>query len=161
MRISKNLLGLSLLLTTACGPSGNNQTNEQNTAAPAEAPVIEKKCYLLTEGDKNQDSTLIVLAFSGKLVSGTMDWQPFEKDGAHGTIEATREGNSIKGIYHYMIEGSRQSEEVEFRMMDNDFLGQKEAELTEKVPGQADLVFKDPNAPGSFNKVYRPMICPQ
>lgn len=161
MNTAKYLWGFSLLLATACGPSNNNQTDGQTTTVPAEAPKIETKCYILTEGDKNQDSTLIMLAFSGNLVSGTMDWQPFEKDGAHGTIEANLEGDRIKGVYHYMIEGSRQSEQVEFKMIENDYLAQKQAELVEKIPGQADMVFKDPNAPDNFNKVYRPMICPQ
>jgi hypothetical protein len=150
----------SLLLLAACSP-GNKEANAAGDAAAdtsAVKPNSEVMCFVMTEGDNNQDTTRITLSILlDNKVAGTMDWMPYEKDGAYGVIEGEKKGDIITGIYRYTIEGSEQSEEVAFKLSGNQLL-QKEGELMEKTPGQADLVFKDA-ASAQFTKRFDRVEC--
>lgn len=148
------------ILASACQSGGKN--TEPNTVAvdqdnqpPADNP--KSFCFVHTEGTANQDTTHITITIHHNKVAGTMDWIPLEKDGAHGTIEGIFKDNLIKGTYHYVIEGSEQSEEVEFKL-DGEHLLQKRGELMEKTPGSADLVFKDASK-AEFSLVFNKVSC--
>ncbi len=151
--------GTCLLALAACQP-GNKEASTDNAATDSATniPNSAVMCFLLTEGDQNQDTTRITLSIlRDSVVAGTMDWMPYEKDGAQGVIEGVKSGNIITGIYKYTIEGSEQSEEVAFKF-EGDYLLQKQGELMEKTPGQADLVFKDAAA-AQFTKRFNKADC--
>ncbi len=61
------------------------------------------------------------LTIKGEDVSGKYNWEPNQKDGAAGTFKGKIKGNIITGIYTYVIEGSKQKEEITF-MLDNGVL---------------------------------------
>ena len=159
LKINVAAMALAVVLFS-CGKSSNEGSETKADSVKvdvAQAVAEETQCFLLTEGDKNQDSTKISLTFKGNEVSGTMDWLPNEKDGAYGSIVATKEGNIIKGTYAYTIEGSEQSEEVEFKI-ENGKLWKKTGELVEKAPNSADLVFKDASK-AKFDQEFQAVKC--
>ncbi len=106
-------------------------------ATTAVATTVDgTKCYILTEG---KDVTAVQITTTGDKVTGYMDWSPFEKDGGHGFLVGTKTGNSIKADYVYMIEGSKNTEEVVFKIEGNKLM-KAQGELTEK---KGRLVIKD------------------
>lgn len=136
------------------------------TAIPAEAgssisqkPEEKTLCFLFTEGLKNEDSTFVKLIFKGNEVSGDMHWQPHQKDGAVGTLAGVIEENIIYGIYHYVIEGSDQLEDIEMKL-ENGELYKKSGELIEKTEadGTPHLVFKDAQK-GQWRGPYKKAGC--
>ena len=157
-----------VLLTALFGCQNNSRSTSNDTNAAEQKPpkqvvagkplpAPEKTCYLLTEGTKNQDTTELQLTIeaSGNKVTGAMRWQPYEKDGSTGTITAVKEGDIIKGIYNYTIEGSQQSEEVIFKLIP-DGISQHIGELVEKSPGK--LVLKNVN-PANFALTLKKIDC--
>lgn len=145
--MKKLLFGLGLFGLFSCGDAKNeseqvDSVNVDVATAVTDSSATENLCFLMTEGDKNQDSTKVSLSINGADVSGSMDWIPDQKDGAYGTIIATKDGDIIRGIYAYSIEGSEQTEEVEFKL-EGGKLWKKSGEMVEKIPNSGELVFKD------------------
>lgn len=152
----KYVIGLLLLAASGCNPAESTQEKEISTE---EISLITESetCYLYTNGDEHQDSTFVSLQLKGDSVLGYMHWQPWEKDGAYGTISAVKTGNKIFGVYDYMIEGSEQSQEVLFKIIDGK-LYQGEGELTE-IPGESVmLVYKDTSTL-EFTTTFRVIAC--
>jgi hypothetical protein len=83
--------------------------------APTPAPTAATgtSCY---EMRFKKDVTAVELTIKGDDVSGFYAWEPYEKDGGHGTLKGKKTGDQITAIFNYMIEGSIQSEEVMFKM---------------------------------------------
>lgn len=132
-----------------CNSAADNNQKESVEATQSGMPnqlVLSKTetCFLFTEGMENQDSTFVTLQISGDSVTGVMHWQPWQKDGAYGTIAATKSGDVIRGMYDYMIEGSEQKEEVMFKMTDG-VLYKASGELTEELGKEVVLKLKNPD----------------
>lgn len=133
--ISALMLGTAVLLTACNG--GKTQQPEANTPATGKAGE-QASCYSLQEG---KDLTAIQLKQDGNTISGYYAWEPYEKDGAHGTLSGSLNNGMIKADHTYMIEGSIQTEEVYFKL-DGNTLFQGSGELVEDANGK--LVVKDP-----------------
>jgi hypothetical protein len=114
-------------------------------------------CFLYTEGTESQDSTFVSLKVNGDSVTGFMHWQPWQTDGAYGTITAVRSDNIIRGMHNYVIEGSEQSEEVIFKIS-NDKLYKASGELTEDSGEEIILRFKNPDE-AVFKYEFREIDC--
>ena len=71
-----------------------------------------------------------------------MVWQPYEKDGAIGTLSGTLHGDTVVADYDYMIEGSQQQEE-KFMLLKGDSLQVLSAPLKEVTGKVIRLVVKD------------------
>ncbi|MCC6723718.1 MAG: hypothetical protein IT258_04360 [Saprospiraceae bacterium] len=136
----KNLLIIAACLLTlaSCNSSGSTETTEAAaadttaTAPVAEPAVAQGMCYLIAEG---KDSTTLSLTIAADgTVTGSYDWAPWEKDGAHGTITGKQEGDLFKVTYDYVIEGSNQQEEKVFKLT-GDQIQEGEGELTEGEGG--------------------------
>lgn len=109
-----------------------------DTVATATKPSTDETlCFELKEG---KDLTTVKLIMKGDAVTGEMNWTPWEKDGAVGTLKGKKVGNEIVADYDYMIEGSNQSEEKIFKI-EGDKLLIKEGELIEGKEGK--LIMKD------------------
>jgi hypothetical protein len=104
--------------------------------APAAAPVAEGTCYMYSLG---KDVTCVQLTMDGDKVTGYMDWTPDQKDGGRGFLVGTKTGNMIVADWTYMIEGSKNTEQIAFKI-DGDKLIRAQGELTEKGK---KLVIKD------------------
>lgn len=137
MKHSRYILLLStVVLLTACG---GGKTEQSASKAPAAGQTgAQTSCYSLREG---KDLTAIQLKQDGNAISGYYAWEPYEKDGAHGTLNGSLNNGVIKADHTYMIEGSIQTEEVYFKL-DGNTLFQGSGELTEDAKGK--LVVKDP-----------------
>jgi hypothetical protein len=83
--------------------------------APTPAPTAATgtTCY---EMRFKKDVTAVELTIKGDDVTGFYAWEPYEKDGGHGSLKGKKTGDQITAIFNYMIEGSIQSEEVMFKM---------------------------------------------
>ena len=144
----RNLLFIAacLMALASCKNSGSTDTADTTavdstaTAPAAEATVPQATCYLLAEGPDSTFASLTIAADG--TVTGSFDWVPNEKDGAHGTLTGKNEGGQLKVMYDYMIEGSQQKEEMLMKVAGDQLLVAK-GELTEGEGGAMKL--KDPS----------------
>lgn len=137
-------LGLGLFFMLACAqpapapaePAAETTPTTDTTAAQSQ---FSAHCY---ESRMPDGSALSFQFFDyyGEVV-GILDYTFAEKDGAHGTIKGTRDGNMITAKWSYTVEGSEQAEEVVFKLENNKaFKGN--GELVEGEDGTLRL--KDP-----------------
>lgn len=144
---------LGFLFISAC----NNQQPPQNSAEePAKntaMPVIDKPtkaeplpiyadgtfCFKNT---LNQDVTNIQLIISGSSITGFMNWVPYQKDSARGTLTGTKNADGeLDLMYDYVIEGSHQTE-TKVMKITNEKLWIKKGELID-AKNDGHLVYKD------------------
>jgi hypothetical protein len=131
-------------------------TTATTATAAATAPTTEITCYRLVENKK--DISTVQLFITGNKVAGTMEWMPYEKDGARGKLSGTKVGDIINAKYDYTIEGSKQSEDMIFRL-EKDGISKKEGELEEADKKHyGHLKLKDP-ANAKFSKKYPKVDC--
>lgn len=156
----KNLLlaVFTALLFTACNTAPAEKKAETPVATPAAEPVkpavtaavaTETTCYAFYF---KKDVTAVQLTTEGDKVTGYMEWSPFEKDGGRGTLVGTKSGNMVTADFIFMIEGSKNIEQVVFKL-DGDKLLKAEGELVDKG---GKLVLKNAakaTYPDIFNKV--------
>jgi hypothetical protein len=112
---------LPLMVLLACNRSADSEKTEQtedllNAAGPQSTVLTDTLCYLLTEGLKNQDTTIVQLAITGNTVAGRMAYKPYEKDSRKGTLSGIKEGKSIRLQWTYMQEGMMDSIAVALRL---------------------------------------------
>ena len=148
------------LLLSACKNTPTEQkaasapaapTTPTAPAAPAQPAAMEGTCYAHYLG---KDVTAIQIIMDGDKISGYMDWSPNEKDGGHGFIVGTKSGNIITADWTYMIEGSKNTEQIMLKL-DGDKLSKAEGELTEK---NDKLVLKNP-AKAKYVDVFNKVPC--
>ena len=148
------------LLLSACKNTPTEQkvasapaapTTPTAPAAPAQPAAMEGTCYAHYLG---KDVTAVQIIMDGDKVTGYMDWAPNEKDGGHGFIVGTKSGNIITADWTYMIEGSKNTEQVMLKL-DGDKLSKAEGELTEK---NGKLVLKNP-AKAKYVDVFNKVPC--
>lgn len=138
----KNLFYTFFLTITffACQNTGQSGSESSNTAQETATAASSTACYIRAEG---RDTTYLNLTIEANGdVSGTYDWIPFEKDSARGTFSGKKEGEIIKAVYDYIIEGSQQQQELMLKMS-GDQLAEAEGELVEAEGGLLKL--KDPS----------------
>lgn len=110
----------SLFLLISCEETKKETTTE--TTTPTEQ-VVEESCFLMA---KNRDTTTVNLKIENNQVSGSMEWLPYEKDGAHGTLAGTKNPNGeMNLIYTFTIEGSNQTSEEIMKIENNQLLIKK------------------------------------
>jgi hypothetical protein len=143
---------LALLFFAACAGS---TTPETTAPAAANAATTGKHCYLLAEG---KDTTTVGLTVNAdNTVTGNMEWSPYEKDGAYGTLKGTKTATGeLDLLYSYTIEGSNQTETV-MMMEENGMLKIKDGELIDpKMDG--NLKYKD-IATAKYTKILTTVPC--
>ncbi len=154
----KYVLVTLFLAVLGCNSAQDSQENAVGlTANETTFLTANETCFLFTEGTENQDSTFVSLQLKGDSVVGYMHWQPWQKDGAYGTISAVKSGDVIRGFYDYMIEGSEQQEEVMFKVT-NGKLYKATAELEEVLGDKVTLKIKNP-ATAVYDYEFREINC--
>lgn len=147
-----------ILAVSACkSKTSETQTTEgttsnADTVATATKPTAEALCF---EEKIGKDLTTVRLTIEGNDVIGSMEWLPWEKDQARGTLKGKKNGNEIVANYDYMIEGSNQSEEKIF-VLEGDKLLIKTGELQDK---NGKLVLKNP-AKATVGQTLKKVACP-
>lgn len=92
-------------------------------------------------------TTLSLHIDEGGKVYGNHHWIPTEMDGAHGYLDGTVQGDIVRVVYNYTIEGSEQSEEQVYKI-DGNKLIRGEGASREKSSGH--VVFEK-NATFTFS----------
>ncbi len=139
-------LAVAAALLTACNSQTKTETTAETTKVASamttdttSASTDGTFCFLKAE---NRDSTTITLHVAGGKVSGEMTWNPYQKDGAVGTLTGTKNANGeFELVYDYMIEGNRQSED-KIMKIENDQLLVKKGELIDPK-NDGNMKFKD------------------
>jgi hypothetical protein len=92
----------------------------------------------------NKDITDIQLTIAGDVVTGVMNWIPYQKDGARGTLKGTKNAaGEFDLMYDYMIEGSQQTETKIMKIEDGKLLVKVGELLDPNYDGR--LIYKDVN----------------
>jgi hypothetical protein len=129
-----NILTVSVLSFAACKNSTDTKTTsvttqngETTTTVTTTAPAhtdppapSNQMCFLSAE---NRDTTSVTLIIDGDKIKGEMNWLPYEKDGAIGTLEGTKNAaGEFELMYNYVIEGSSQSETKVMKIENGDLM---------------------------------------
>ena len=148
----------SLILLAACNKADAPETNINK---PSGVPVITSNSII--DGTYcfrklfNQDVTNIQLTILGSAVTGKMDWIPYEKDSARGTLQGSINAlGELDLIYDYMIEGSQQTETKIMKIGDGKLLIKMGELLDPKNDG--NLVYKEVSQ-AKFSEVLEPVKC--
>ncbi len=122
-------------------PSVDSATAVQ-VSEPAVASKELKGDYCFQSATNRDTTTIRVRILSQDDIRGEMIWNPWQKDGAVGSlIGKLNADNEMELIYDYTIEGSRQSE-MKIMKIENDRIMIKEGELIDPN-NDGKLVFKD------------------
>ena len=162
MATFKKIIALSIAVTVlwAC----SSQTNKQNSTTvnttitqPRQLPqTTEKMCFFYA---LNRDTTTVSLTINGNDVVGEMVWNPWQKDGAIGTLKGTKTAaNELQLIYNYIIEGSHQTETKTMKIANGKLLI-KTGELIDPN-NDRHLQYKNP-LKSIYSKVLQKIVCPQ
>jgi len=123
------------------GNTAKTETTQTTETKPVtEAPLNGDYCFMNAE---NKDTTTVRLRIlSNDDIRGEMIWNPWQKDGAVGTLTGKLiSKNEMELKYEYMIEGSKQTE-TQLMKIDGDKLHIKRGELVDPK-NDGNLVFKD------------------
>ncbi len=149
---------LCSLLLTACGKT---DAPEANIYAPSGVPAmmsnnIKDGTYCFSKLF-NQDVTDVELTLLGSAVIGKMDWIPYQKDSARGTLQGFKNtAGELDLIYDYMIEGSQQTETKIMKMKEGKLLVKVGELLDPKNDG--NLIYKDVSQ-AKFSEMLEPVKC--
>ena len=148
----------SLFLLTACDKPDAPQANIQ---APSAVLVLQEN--ILSDGTYcfsklfNQDVTDVQLTILGSAVTGKMDWVPYQKDSARGTLQGAKNvAGELDLMYDYMIEGNKQTETKIMKIKDGKLL-LKVGELLDPN-NDGNLIYKDVSQ-AKFSEVLEPVNC--
>jgi hypothetical protein len=105
----------------------------------------------------NKDVTDVQLTILDGAVTGKMDWIPYEKDSARGTLQGYENAaHELDLIYDYMIEGSQQTETKIMKIEGGKLLIKIGELLDPKNDG--NLVYKDMNQ-AKYSEVLEATRC--
>ncbi len=105
----------------------------------------------------NQDVTDVKLVFAGDAITGVMNWVPYQKDSARGTLKGTKnQASEFDLMYDYMIEGNQQTETKRMKM-ESGKLFIKTGELSDPN-NNGNLVYKDVNQ-AKYSEMLEPVDC--
>lgn len=134
-----NIIFAATILMAACSP-GKPKTGNRDGDQPADSAFVKNnaaatdtsRCFLLTEGKDNKDTTTVELAIKNGKVTGQMIWLPYQKDKRTGALEGTIKDDSIRAVWSFMQEGLRDSIPIKFLLKGN-LLIQKPLKFDEKT----------------------------
>jgi uncharacterized protein YcfL len=154
--MKRTILYITIIGSLVACKSKSESTAADSTIVLADTVVTASKnsetnqlCFVEAIG---KDSTLVSITINGDAIEGKMNWLPYEKDGAIGTLKGKKIGDVITADYTYVIEGSEQIEEKVF-VLQGEKLLIKEGELEDK---NGKLVMKFPEkakVTSTLNKV--------
>ena len=158
----------SLFLLVACNKA---DTPKANIHEPSGAPVITSDNVIpnsvtsnnIKDGTYcfsrllNRDVTDVQLTTVGDVITGNMNWLPYEKDSAKGTLKGTKNtAGEFDLMYDYMIEGSQQTE-TKIMKIEGDKLLIKVGELLDQKD-DGSLVYKDVSQ-AKYSEILEKVAC--
>lgn len=143
-----------LAACTSTDSSAPNAPTAPSAEPEASTSGSTTTCYLFA---LNKDTTTVSLSITGDQVSGKMDWQPYEKDGAHGTLSGKKNANGeLELLYSYVIEGSHQTETKVMKIEGKQLLIKKGELIDPKFDG--NLQYKDVAA-ATYSEILPEVAC--
>lgn len=157
-KIFCGIFGFSLLLAlAACKQDTAPQANKQALPAPVEAVENSLDGTFCFSNRFNQDATDVQLTILDGAVTGKMDWIPYEKDSARGTLRGYENAaHELDLLYDYVIEGSQQTE-TKIMKIENGKLLIKHGELLDPK-NDGNLIYKDPSQ-AEFSEILETVKC--
>lgn len=152
---------LCLLLTAglfACDKNDALQANKQDGSGAAKelAYTTSNGTYCFRKVFK-QDVTDVQLTILGDEVTGIMNWVPYEKDSARGTLKGIKNAaGELDLMYDYMIEGNQQTE-TKIMKIEGEKLMIKVGELLDPK-NDGHLIYKD-IAQAQYLEILEPVDC--
>ena len=117
------ILFAAALSIAACTSTPDKTSGMADTTVAVNTAVEDKGespaqtlCFQKLDGTANQDTTSLTLVIDGNKVTGDLGNYPKEKDRRVGKINATKNGDLIKGTWMYMQEGMNDTLQVEFKL---------------------------------------------
>ena len=105
----------------------------------------------------NKDVTDVQIHIDGNNVTGKMNWLPYQKDSARGTLKGElNAARELELLYDYMIEGNRQTE-TKVMKIENEKLMMKVGELLDPN-NDGHLIYKDVEK-AKFSEVLETTDC--
>ena len=135
-------------------PKTGNTGQTYSTGSDSVESISQNVCFQKLSGTTNQDTAFIQFIIEGEHVSGNFSNLPYEKDSRVGTIQATKNGELIKGVWIYMQEGINDTLAVEFKLS-GDKLVQKNYSIDSKTGRE---VFSEGSV---FNIEFNKVNCPE
>lgn len=155
MKKLKHLPLAIALLLSACNPAEKPSPivpveADTTAAAKAKFPV---HCY----EQRFPDGSVLSFQYTEyyERIVGILDYSFAEKDGAHGTLKGTKDGDLITATWSYTVEGSNQEEVVLFKI-EGDKALKASGELMEEADGT--LVLKDPTT-ATWEETFKQVEC--
>ena len=169
------LLAFALFACNNANTNNANTNNPNNANKPQNATQTQAQPTTTTDtirpnitelkGDfcfleaLNKDTTTVsIRILSSDDIRGEMIWNPWQKDGAIGTLTGkTNANNELILDYQYTIEGNRQSE-TKIMKIENGKLYIKKGELIDPK-NDGNLSYKDENK-AQYTEILNPIKCP-
>ncbi len=157
-KIYSGIFGFSLFLAlAACKQNTAPQANKQGLPAAVEAEASMQDGTFCFNKVWNKDITDVQLTIAGDAVTGLMNWIPYEKDGARGTLKGTKNAaGEFDLMYDYMIEGSQQTETKIMKIEGGKLLLKVGELLDPKYDGH--LIYKDVSR-AEFSEILETVEC--
>ena len=112
-----------LILCLACNISNNNEENNDTikdyntgTSSPAESV---SSCY---ESINGKDTVFLSIFNKSKIITGSLNYNYFEKDKNSGTLRGNMYGDTLLADYIFKSEGITSIREVAFLKQDDSFM---------------------------------------
>ncbi len=141
------LTGIIILITASSCQNNQTKVDKEDTLIslkPADTTIVvsgSTQCYFSTF---NRDTTFVSLTIYGDTINGTMNWIPYQKDGARGTLAGRKNSHGeFELLYNYMIEGNNQTETKVMKAEGNKLMI-KVGELLDPN-NDGHLIYKDVN----------------
>ncbi len=147
------IMGIVFLTKNSHDIQNNQQPEQVVVTQETKSETIPQNQELCFSKNLNKDITTVTLKINGDKITGKMDWVPFEKDSARGTLSGTLENGEMNLLYDYTIEGAHQTEE-KIMKIENGNLLIKHGQL-EDPKYNGHLVYKD-----KTTAVYSEMLEP-
>jgi hypothetical protein len=120
------------LVTGACSAPGSKQESRDTTdTAKSDLTAYDQRdigprelCFIHTEGDKKQDTTLVHLVISGYIVNGFIEKLPITSNGQKGPVYGKKTGNIIKVTWTFKKGAATDSLKTAFKLSGNKLLQQ-------------------------------------
>jgi len=115
------LLMISLAMMAACEDRSENRNSQTDSivvtapAKPADDAGPVAGCYM---GVLGRDTFAASLQQNGNIITGTLSFDNYEKDGSKGTVKGELRDNVLKLHYSFASEGMNSVMEVYFKEQD-------------------------------------------
>lgn len=135
------------LMSFSCKENSTEKPLPSSSETESKTLKANEQCYLYAN---NRDTIKLILKENKTLVTGTLLFNFYEKDGSHGVFEGIMKGDTIYADYNFEAEGTKSKRELILLKKDNVVL-QGYGEL--EVDAQNTTVFKE-NATITFDDKF-------